>query len=95
MLVGTGDGEATSIADEPYRDRASVLVTATRALSNALLPYAREVTGRDLADALNSDAGFGPGVDFAEGRVVDLVLAPATGTEQNLLSVLPLHSETR
>jgi alanine dehydrogenase len=95
VLVGTGDGDASSIADEPHQDRASVLVTATRALSNALLPYAREVTVRDLADALNSDAGFGPGVDFPAGRVVDPVLAPATGTEHDLLSVLPLHSEAR
>ncbi len=39
MLVGTGDEEASSIADELYQDRASVLVTAAKAPSNALLPY--------------------------------------------------------
>jgi alanine dehydrogenase len=75
---------------------AAVPVTATRALSNALLPYVREVAGRGLADAINADAGLGRGVAVAEGRVVDPILARATGTEHNLLSsVLPLHSEAR
>jgi alanine dehydrogenase len=75
---------------------AAVPVTATRALSNALLPYVREVAGRGLADAINADAGLGRGVVVAEGRVVDPVLARATGTEHNLLSaVLPLHPEAR
>ncbi len=75
---------------------ASVPVTATRALSNALLPYVREVAGRGLADAVASDTEFGRGVAVAEGRVVDAVLARATGTEHNVLSsVLPLHSEAR
>jgi alanine dehydrogenase len=75
---------------------AAVPVTATRALSNALFPYVREVAGRGLADAINSDAGLGRGVAVAEGRVVDPVLARVTGTEYNVLSsVLPLHSEAR
>jgi alanine dehydrogenase len=56
----------------------------------------REVAGRGLADAINSDAGLGRGVAIAEGRVVDPVLARAAGTEYNPLSaVLPLHSEAR
>lgn len=75
---------------------AAVPVTATRALSNGLLPYVREVAGRGLADAINANAGLGRGVAVAEGRVVDPVLARATGTEYNVLSsVLPLHSEAR
>jgi alanine dehydrogenase len=75
---------------------AAVPVTSTRALSNALLPYVREVAGRGLADAINADAGLGRGVAVAEGRVVDPILARATGSEYNLLSsVLPLHSEAR
>jgi alanine dehydrogenase len=75
---------------------AAVPVTATRALSNALLPYVRELAGRGLADSLNSDAGLGRGVAVAEGRVVDPILARATGTEHNSLSsVLPLHSEAQ
>ena len=94
--VETGDGGASSMADELYEDPAAVPFTATRALSNALLPYVREVAGRELADTLNSDAGLGRGVAVAEGRVVDPVLARATGTEHNLLSsVLPLHSGAR
>jgi alanine dehydrogenase len=75
---------------------ASVPVTSTRALSNALFTYVREVAGRGLADAINADPGLGRGVVVAEGRVVDSVLARATGTEYNALSsVLPLHSEAR
>jgi alanine dehydrogenase len=75
---------------------AAVPVTATRALSNALVPYVREVAGRGLADAINANPGLGRGVAVAEGRVVDPVLARATGTEHNVLSsVLPLHSEAR
>jgi alanine dehydrogenase len=75
---------------------AAVPVTATRALSNALSPYVRKVAGVGLADALNADDGLGRGVVVAEGRVVDPLLARATGTEHNsLASVLPLHSEAR
>ncbi len=75
---------------------AAVPFTVTRTLSNALLPYVREVPGRQLADALNSDAGLGRGGAVAEGRVVDPGLARATGTEHNpLSSVLLLHSEAR
>ena len=75
---------------------AAVPVTATRALSNALFPYVREVAGRGLTDAINADPGLGRGVAVAEGRVVDPILARATGTEHNVLSsVLPLHSEAR
>ena len=74
---------------------AAVPVTATRALSNAL-PYVREVAGCGLADAINAYAGLGRGVAVAEGRVVDPILARATGTEHHLLSsVLPLHSEAK
>jgi alanine dehydrogenase len=75
---------------------AAVPVTATRALSNALLPYVRKVAGIGLPDALNSDAGLARGVAVADGRVVDPVLARASGVEHNPLSaVLPLHSEAR
>ncbi|HEV2092761.1 MAG TPA: alanine dehydrogenase [Rubrobacter sp.] len=73
---------------------AAVPVTATRALSNALLPHVRRLAGLGLADALKSDAGFARGVAVAEGRVVDPVLARATGSDHSeLSSVLPLHSE--
>jgi alanine dehydrogenase len=75
---------------------AAVPVTATRALSNALLPYLRRLAGVGLSDALGADEGLARGVVVAEGRVVDPVLARATGWEHNQLSsVLPLHEETR
>jgi alanine dehydrogenase len=75
---------------------AAVPLTATRALSNALLPYVRAVAGVGLPDALNSDAGLGRGIAVAEGRVVDSALARAAGLEHNpLSSVLPLHREAR
>jgi alanine dehydrogenase len=74
----------------------AVPVTATRALSNALLPHMRRLAGIGLSDALRADEGLARGVVVAEGRVVDPVLARATGSEHNQLSsVLPLHSEAR
>lgn len=75
---------------------AAVPVTATRALSNALLPLMRRLAGVGLTDALGADPGLAQGVVVAEGRVVDPVLARATGSEHHQLSsVLPLHSEAR
>jgi alanine dehydrogenase len=75
---------------------ASVPVTATRALSNALLPYMRRLAGVGLSDALRTDEGLARGVAVAEGRVVDAVLARDTDMEYNQLSsVLPLHAEAR
>lgn len=75
---------------------AAVPVTATRALSNALLPFVRSLAGVGLADAIKADAGLGRGVAVAEGRVVDPALARATGEQHDALSaVLPLHSEAR
>jgi alanine dehydrogenase len=75
---------------------AAVPVTATRALSNALSPYVRKVAGVGLADAVGSDGGLARGVVVAEGRVVDPLLARATGTEHNSLSsVLPIRAEAR
>ena len=75
---------------------AAVPVTATRALSNALLPYVQKIAGAGLVDALNADSGLARGVAVAEGRVVDPTLARATGAEhQPLSAVLPLHRELR
>lgn len=75
---------------------AAVPVTATRALSNALLPHVRLLAGLGLADALKSDPGLARGVAVAEGRVVDPVLARSTGRDYSQLSsVLPLHAEAR
>ena len=75
---------------------AAVPVTATRALSNALLPFVREVSGRGLSDALNSSPALRRGVVVAEGRVVDVALARTYGrVHYPLSSVLPLHAEVR
>lgn len=75
---------------------ASVPVTATRALSNALLPYVQRIAGVGLVDALNADPGLQRGVAVAEGRVVSPVLGREYGLEhQPLTSLLPLHSEVR
>jgi alanine dehydrogenase len=75
---------------------ASVPVTATRALSNALLPYVRKVAGYGLMDALNSDAGLARGAVVVEGRMVSEGLARECGMEYHALqSVLPLHEEAR
>ena len=73
---------------------ATVPVTASRALSNAMLPFVREISGRGLIDSLNADAGLRNSVVAAEGRIVSPPLAQARGEEpQPLSSVLPLHSE--
>ena len=75
---------------------ASVPVTATRALSNALLPFVQEISGRGLADALRADAGLRRGVVVAEGQTIDPQLARSTGEEHSTVSsVLPLHEEAR
>jgi alanine dehydrogenase len=75
---------------------ASVPITATRALSNALLPIIRRIAGHGLADTLNSDAGLQRGMAVAEGRVVDPALARTTGMDHYpVSSVVPLHSEAR
>lgn len=75
---------------------ASVPVTATRALSNALLPFVREVSGYGLADALGANTGLQRGVTVAEGRIIDPKLARFSGMEHSTVSsVLPLHEEAR
>jgi alanine dehydrogenase len=75
---------------------ASVPVTATRALSNVLLPYVHKIAGRGLIDALNSDPGLGLGAAVVEGRMVSDALAREYGMDYYVLqSVLPLHEEAR
>jgi len=75
---------------------ASVPVTATRALSNALLPYIRKIAGYGLVDALNSDTGLRRGAAVVEGRMVSRDLALEYGMDYHpLQSVLPLHEEAR
>jgi alanine dehydrogenase len=75
---------------------ASVPITATHALSNALLPHVRKIAGHGLVDALNSDVGLGYGAAVVEGRMVSAPLAREYAMEHHpLQSVLPLHAEVR
>lgn len=75
---------------------AAVPVTATRALSNALLPIVRHISGVGLIDTLNSNPGIRQGVVLAEGRVVDTRLSRSIGVEHHpISSVLPLHREVQ
>lgn len=75
---------------------ATVPITSTHALSNALLPYVRKLSGLGLTDALNSDPGLKQGVTVADGSVVSPSLAHTCGIEyHSISSVLPLHSEVR
>jgi alanine dehydrogenase len=75
---------------------ASVPVTATRALSNALLPYVKKIASRGLIEALNSDPGLVYGAAVVEGRTVSDALAQEYGMDHHpLQSVLPLHEESR
>ncbi|CAN5249041.1 alanine dehydrogenase [soil metagenome] len=75
---------------------AAVPVTATRAFSNALLPYVQKIAGRGLVEALNSDAGLRCGAAVVEGRTVDVSLAREHAMDHHpLQSVLPLHEEAR
>jgi alanine dehydrogenase len=75
---------------------ASVPVTATRALSNVLLPYVKKIASRGLIEALNSDPGLIFGAAVVEGRTVSDALAREYGTDHHpLQSVLPLNEEAR
>lgn len=75
---------------------AAVPVTATRALSNALLPIVRHIASSGVVEALDADAGLKRGVAVAEGRVADAALAREMGTDYHpISSLLPLHEEAR
>lgn len=73
---------------------AAVPVTATSAVSNALLPLVRRISGHGLADALRSNSALRNGVAIAEGLVVSKPLARVHGMEDHSISsILPLNSE--
>lgn len=75
---------------------AAVPVSASHALSNALLPYVQRVARHGLVDALNADPGLARGVAVVWGRTVSGSLADGYGMEHHpLRSVLPLHAEAR
>lgn len=75
---------------------ASVPVTATHALSNALLPYVRKIAGHGLVNVMNSDVGLCQGAAVVEGRMVRDALAREYAMDHHpLQSILPLHMEVR
>jgi alanine dehydrogenase len=71
-------------------------VTASRALSNALLPYVQKMAGHGLMNTLKSDLGLSRGAAVIEGRTVSETPARAYAMDHPpLQSVLPLHEEAR
>ena len=75
---------------------AAVPVSASHALSNALLPHVQHLARHGLVDAVNSDPGLARGVAIVWGRTVSGALADGYGIEHHpLRSVLPLHAEAR
>jgi len=58
---------------------AAVPREATRALSNAVLPYLRRMQSLGLGGAIDADAGLRSGVLLWEGQVVDAALARESG----------------
>ncbi|MBI4729362.1 MAG: alanine dehydrogenase [Acidobacteria bacterium] len=55
--------------------------TSTYALTNATLPYAAELAGRGLADAIRADRALARGVNVHEGLVTNRGVAEAHGLE--------------
>jgi len=60
----------------------AVPVTATRALTNATLPYIRRLAEEGIDTALANDPGFGRGLDVRGGKIVyePVATAYAQGT---------------
>ncbi|WP_217914105.1 alanine dehydrogenase [Miltoncostaea marina] len=55
----------------------AVPVTATRALSNATLPYVTWIAEEGVAGALRAHAGLRPGVNVRDGKIVNAAVAEA------------------
>ena len=56
-------------------------VTATRALTNATLPYVARIADRGWKDALGADTALGRGLNAAAGRLTNKPVAQAFGME--------------
>ena len=59
--------------------------TSTSALTNATLPYIRQIAGRGWRDALRADAALAEGLNTHAGRVVNAGVAAAHGLEATSL----------
>lgn len=55
--------------------------TSTSALTNATLPYVRQIAGRGWLAALRADPGLAAGLNTADGRVVNAGVAAAHGLD--------------
>jgi alanine dehydrogenase len=62
--------------------------TSTYALTNVTLPYALEIAGRGLEDAVRTDPALGHGVNVYAGRVTNEGVAAAHGLEATPLGSL-------
>ena len=69
----------------------AVPITATKALTNATLPYVEAIAGTGLRAAVGRDPALAQGVNVFEGKVTYEAVAEAHGLEYEPLSnVLPL-----
>jgi len=55
--------------------------TSTYALTNATLPYARELAGKGYRQALEDNAPLRPGLNLYRGQVTHPAVAEALGKE--------------
>ena len=55
--------------------------TSTHALTNATLPYVRELAGLGVAEAVGRDPALASGVNTVAGQVTNAAVAEALGTE--------------
>jgi alanine dehydrogenase len=68
-----------------------VPVTATKALTNATLPYVEAIADLGLRDAVAADPGLAKGVNVIDGRVTYDAVAEAHGLGYSPLGdVLPV-----
>src|SRR5258706_15945014 len=58
----------------------AVPITATKALTNATLPYALALADQGVEGAIRRDPGLRPGVNVANGQVTHPAVAEAVGT---------------
>jgi alanine dehydrogenase len=69
----------------------AVPVTATKALTNATLPYVEAIADQGLAEAVAADRALARGVNVLDGRITYEAVADAHGLEYSPLEdVLPL-----
>ena len=69
----------------------AVPITATKALTNATLPYVEAIANRGLGDAVARDGALAKGVNVVDGKITYEAVAEAHGLDYTPLEdVLPL-----